>query len=236
MTPVSRLLAMVVVLGLGPWGGSATWAAPAPENQCAADKVETTGNYMRDVLSCHAQAAGAGTPVGRECLFQAERKLDAAFAAIEKGSCKTEGDSGVAANRVDVSVGELLAMLSAPPKSLCAQLTLTAMGKDADRQHACLADAVEKGVGFSVDAQCQAKATNLFLLEFARAQAAGPCVTATTDGPTLDAGIGERPASAGRRSRRPWRAARPSRSRRSTARASPATPAWRRSKPGRSAA
>ena len=157
-------------------------------NHCAAEKIEASGRYMDDVLSCHAQSPNGSA--ARDCRQRAARKLVATFTALERtGACKTTGDSRATASRIDMSVEELRAMLGAPSSRLCTKQKLTAMGDDADWQHGCYADAVEKGAGHSVDSQCQSRATRRFLWEFARAQQHRDCARDVAEGPEIDARI-----------------------------------------------
>ena len=198
----------VVVLSLGVWlaglarADSATppclgeGCTVAAANRCAAAKVEASGTYMEDVLGCYA-LSGLGGSAGTTCRRLAEVKLVATFAVLERpGACKTKGDAHATADRIDSSVVDLVAMLGNRRAPLCTAYQLTVMGDDADRQHGCYAAALVKGAGYSVDRQCQAKATERFLWDFTRP--GHLCPAGDADGPSIDAGI--RAAVSGNRS------------------------------------
>lgn len=198
----------VVVLSLGVWLAAQARAdsATAPclgeactvaaANRCAAAKVVASGTYMGDVLGCSA-LSGLGGSAEKNCRRWAEGKLVATFAVLERtGACKTTGDAHATAGRIDSSVVNLVAMLGNRRSPLCTAYQLTAMGADVNRQNDCYAAAVAKGAGYSVDRQCQSKATERFLWDFTRP--GHLCPAGDADGPAIDAGI--RAAVSGNRS------------------------------------
>ena len=177
----------------------ASSAAAAPDSHarnrteasaCAADKVSAAGEYMQATLACAAIEDGLGGAAGRACLRVASRQLTRRFAAAERrGACTSVGDAAEVARRLDEQVTGLVASIDPALPTGCAVPRLLAMGRDADRQHECYADAVSKGAGYSVEPACQDDATARFLEDYARTARRTSCAAGAGDAPDLDARI-----------------------------------------------
>lgn len=179
------------------------WAAPGGESgpddrarrieatACAADKVDAAGEFMQALLVC---AASDRDDRGsrRSCEQQATRQLARRFAQAERrGGCGEPGDAAAVASRVAAQVASLVGSLSSGVPDACTDSRLRAMGRDADRQHECYAEAIARGPGFAVDAQCQDDATARFLADYGRSSRREACAAGASDGPALDLRIRE---------------------------------------------
>lgn len=155
-------------------------------NACAASKVEAVGTYMGAVIDCQPRAVRGGESADDRCVQRAGRQLTQRFAAIERaGGCEAVNDAPAAIARVDASVDELAAMLDTSNANRCLRRQLFAMGRDAERQTRCIAEAVTLGAGHSADVACQSRASDRFFAEFARASTHG----CTGDAVAIDAAI-----------------------------------------------
>lgn len=161
---------------------------------CAADKVSAAGEFMQALLVCATADRDDRDDRGsrRSCEQQATRQLTRRFAQAERlGACGEPGDAATVASRVGAQVASLVGSLSTGVPDACTDGRLRAMGRDADRQHECYAEAIARGPGFSVDAQCQDDATTRFLADYTRTARREVCAAGASDGPALDLRIRE---------------------------------------------
>jgi hypothetical protein len=181
---IGRLVVAVSICGL--FAAPVTPQTSAQVNACAAEKVTFAGDYMGAVLDCQPRAAAGRDEAYDRCVMRAVRRLTQRFSAIERaGECQTTNDAAAVIARIDVSVADAVAMLDTSQANRCLRRQLTAMGRDAERQADCVADAVSLGAGHSTDPACQARASEWFFREFERASVHG----CTGDAAAIDTAI-----------------------------------------------
>jgi hypothetical protein len=181
------LLPMVAAMTIHLLWGAVAHAQPLePINACAAKKTEASGEYMGAVIECHPRALVGRDEAYDRCVMRAAHQLTLRFAAIElQGGCETIDDASAVIGRVDASVVDIVALLDLSNRNPCLRRQLFAMGRDAERQTECVADAVSQGAGHSVDLACQARVSDRFFEQFERASDRG----CTGDAEAIDAAI-----------------------------------------------
>lgn len=191
MPRCSPLATLVVSIVLSP-----IWAAPTAAqttaqraretNSCAAKKTAASGDYMGAVIDCQPRVVRHGDGADDRCVLRAARQLTQRFAAIERADgCETVNDAPAVIARIDAIVDNVVALLDMSNANRCLRRQLFAMGRDAERQTRCVAEAISKGAGHSVDPACQTRASDRFFAEFERASAHG----CTGDAVAIDTAI-----------------------------------------------